>query len=143
MPRFQKSIDMNVPPEKAYAYLSDIRNHADWSSHGLKVEMTSPEPVAVGSTFSSTGNQMGEHKGIVTIAELIPNKKIVYESSDDTGKMRHAFELAAQNGGTRVTKSFETVKTGLLLTVFRPMMYIVQPSMLNKDLTAIKAKLES
>lgn len=143
MPRFEKSIDINVPPQQAYDYLSDITKHGEWGSHNLTVEKTSDGPVAVGSTFGSTGHQMGTHKGVVTITALDPGKKIVYESSDDTGVMRHAFEFAPQNGGIRVTKSFETVKTGLMLTVFRPMMYVVQPRMLQNDLAKIKAKLEA
>ena len=143
MPRFEKSIDINVPPQKAFDYVSDISKHAEWSSHGLSVEKTSPGLLAVGSTFGTTGHQMGKHTGVVTITELVPNQKVVYESNDDTGRMRHAFEFAQQNGGTRVTKSFETVKTGLMLTLFRPMMYLVQPKMLQNDLAKIKAKLES
>ena len=143
MPRFEKSMDINVPPQKAFDYVSDITKHAEWSSHGLSVEKTSQGPMAVGSTFSTTGHQMGTHKGVVTITELIPGQKVVYESNDDTARIKHAFELAPQNGGTRVTKSFETVKTGLMLTLFRPMMYVVQPKMLQNDLAKIKAKLES
>jgi uncharacterized protein YndB with AHSA1/START domain len=142
MPRFEKSIDINVPPQKAFDYLSDVTKHAEWSSHGLSVEKTSPGPIAVGTTFSTTGHQMGTHTGVVTITELVPGQKVVYESSDDTGRMKHAFEVAPQNGGTRVTKSFETIKTGLMLTIFRPMMYVAQPKMLQNDLAKIKAKLE-
>ena len=86
---------------------------------------------------------MGTHTGVVTITELVPNQKIVYESNDDTGRIRHSFTLAAQNGGTRVSKSFETVKTGVMLTIFRPMMYVVQPRMLGADLQKIKSRLEA
>ena len=143
MPRFEKSIDINVPPQKAFDYVSDITRHAEWSIHGLSVEKTSSGPLAVGSTFKTTGHQMGTHTGVVTITELVPNQKVVYESNDDTARVKHAFELVPQNGGTRVTKSFETVKTGVMLTIFRPMMYVVQPMSLQRDLQTIKQKLES
>jgi hypothetical protein len=86
---------------------------------------------------------MGTHRGVVTIRELVPGQKIVYESDDDTARIRHAFDLAPQDGGTRLTKSFETVKTGLLLTVFRPMMYVVAPRSLQNDLRKIKERLEA
>jgi len=143
MPRFARTIDVSCPPDKAYSYLSDIVNHAGWSSHGLKVTKTSDGPVAVGTTFSTEGQQMGTHHGVVTITELVPGQKIVYESNDDTGRMRHEFDLAPDNGGTRLTKSFEPIKTGLMLTIFRPMMYVVQPRMLDADLRKIKAQLET
>jgi len=143
MSRFQSSLTVNCPPQKAYDYLADITHHADWSSHGLAVEKTSEGPVAVGSTFATTGYQMGTHTGVVTITELVPGQKIVYESNDDTGRIRHFIELTPQNGGTNITKGFETVKTGLLLTVFRPMMYIVAPRGMKADLQKIKTHLES
>jgi uncharacterized protein YndB with AHSA1/START domain len=143
MPRFERSITVNCPSQKAYDYLADITHHPDWASHNLAVEKTSAGPIAAGSTFSSTGHQMGTHTGVVTITELVPNKKIVYESNDDTGKMRHSFTFAAENGGTRIAKSFETIKTGFMLTVFRPMMYVVQPRMLAADLQKIKSRLEA
>jgi len=143
MSRFERSITVNCLPQKAYEYLSDVTHHPDWSSHGLAAEKTSAGPVAVGSTFATTGHQMGTHVGVVTIAELVPNQKIVYESNDDTARMRHYFVFAAENGGTRVTKGFETVKTGVMLTVFRPMMYVVAPRSLKADLQKIKSRLES
>jgi uncharacterized protein YndB with AHSA1/START domain len=143
MPRFERSITVNCPPQKAYDYLADVDHHPDWASHNLSVEKTSAGPIAVGSTFSSTGHQMGTHTGVVTITELVPNQKIVYESNDDTGQIRHSFTLAAENGGTRIAKSFETIKTGFMLTVFRPMMYVVQPRLLSTDLQKIKSRLEA
>jgi uncharacterized protein YndB with AHSA1/START domain len=99
MSRFAKSIDVRCPPDKAFAYLSDITKHGEWGAHGLTVEKTSEGPIAVGSTFSSVGHQMGTHKGVVTLTELVPNEKIVYESNDDTGRMRHEFDFAPANGG--------------------------------------------
>lgn len=143
MPRFERSITVNCPPQKAYDYLADVAHHPDWASHNLSVEKTSAGPIAVGSTFNSTGHQMGTHTGVVTITELVPNQKIVYESNDDTGQIRHSFTLAAENGGTRIAKSFETIKTGFMLTVFRPMMYVVQPRLLSADLQKIKSRLEA
>lgn len=143
MPRFEKSIDINVPPQKAYEYLADVAKHGEWGAHNLTAEKTSEGPIAVGTTFSTLGHQFGAHKGVVTIRELVPNQKIVYESNDDTAQMRHTFVLAPQNGGTRVTKVFETIKTGLLLTIFRPSMYLVAPRNVQADLKRIKAKLES
>jgi hypothetical protein len=86
---------------------------------------------------------MGTHTGVVTITELVPNQKIVYEANDDTGHIRHSFTFAAENGGTRIAKSFETIKTGLVLTVFRPMMYVVAPRGLSEDLQKIKSRLEA
>ena len=107
------------------------------------MEKTSTGPIAVGSTFSTTGHLMGTHTGVVTITELVPNQKIVYEANDDTGHIRHSLTFAAENGGTRIAKSFEPIKTGFMLTVFRPMMYVVAPRGLTEDLQKIKSRLEA
>jgi uncharacterized protein YndB with AHSA1/START domain len=143
MPRFEKSIYVNVPPQKAYEYLSDVTKHGEWAGHNLSGKKTSEGPIAVGATFETVGHQMGAHKGVVTIRELVPNQKIVFESNDDTAQVRHTFELTPRNGGTHITKTFETIKTGLILTIFRPSMYFVGPRMIQKDLQHIKGRLEA
>jgi hypothetical protein len=30
VPRFERSIDINVPQQKAYEYLADVTKHGEW-----------------------------------------------------------------------------------------------------------------
>lgn len=143
MAKFQQSITVSAPPEKAYEFLADISRHAEWSGHGLQVQKTSDGPVAVGATYSTIGKQMGTHKGEVTVTQLNPYSQITYESLDDTGHFRHGFLLAARDGGTEITKTVEPLKKGLLLTLLGPGMGLLVPRGLRADLAKIKERLEA
>ena len=140
---YERSTTVNCTPDKAFAYVSDIAKHADWSTHGLEVEKTSEGPVAVGSTYATTGHLMGTHKAEVRIVDLVPNEKVVYECSDDTGQFRHYISVAPENGATRLTKGVEPIKTNTLLTILGPFRGLIIPRGLAADLRRIKQKLEA
>lgn len=144
MAEFSNALTVNCPPEKAFVYLSDIAKHPEWAAHPLEIERTSEGPIAVGSTFSSVGKQMGTHSGTVTIVELVPNEKIVYESDDDVARVRHSVLLAPVDGGTMITKSSNILeKRGLALKLASPMLGMIVPRGLGRDLESIKAQLEA
>lgn len=143
MPRVERETTVNVPAAKAFPYLADVSRHVEWAGHSLEVQQTSEGPIAVGSTFSSVGHQLGTHKGQVTITELVPNEKIVYEAQDDVGHFRHSFVLAEQDGATRVTKGLEPLKLSLLFRLLSPfILRVAAPKGLAGDLQRIKEKLE-
>ena len=145
MARIEKEITVNAPAEKIFAYLADITKHGEWgqTQHKLTVEKTSDGPFGQGSTFRSVGKQFGTQNDTVTITEYVPNQRVVYESRGKAGHIRHAFQLAPADGGTRVTKSFDVVKAGFPFVLFLPMAKaFIIPGALSSDLQRIKAKLE-
>lgn len=144
MAEFSKALVVNCPPEKAFGYLSDIAQHPKWAANPLEIEKTSDGPIAVGTTFRSVGKLMGTHSGTVTIRELVPNEKIVYEADDDTGLVRHTILLAPADGGTMITKSSDIVeKRSLTLKLATPLLGMIVPRGLGQDLQSIKTQLEA
>ena len=144
MPAIERQIMINASPEQVYRYVSDIARHPEWAGHDLKIESTSPGPVAVGSTFTSIGHQMGEHKAQVRVTVLQPNSSVVFEAEDDTGHFRHYFRLQAGDGGTQLTKGSDPLRLSLMLKLLMPIgrLYMV-PRGLEGDLKRIKARLEA
>src|SRR5438094_887517 len=104
MPRIEKQIVVQSPPEKVYDYLADLGRHGEWAGDKLQIHQTSEGPVAVGTTFESNSSQMGKHNAIVTVTDLVPNQRIGYEANDNTGHWRHEIDLEPADGGTRITK---------------------------------------
>ena len=142
----EQQIVINAPAEKVFSYLADISKHGEWGqpSQKLQVEKTSEGPIGQGSTFRSVGQQFGRQEDTVTITEYVPNQRVVYESQGKAGHIRHAFQLAAADGGTRVTKSFDVVKAGFPFALFLPMAKaFIIPGALSSDLKRIKAKVEA
>jgi hypothetical protein len=100
----------------------------------------------VGSAFETVGHQFGEQPGTVTLTELVPNQKIVYESDGPVGHFRHGFVIKDNGDGTvLVTKTFEPIKvTNLPLKILGPIIRgFIAPKGLDGDLARIKQNLES
>ena len=143
MAGIERQTTVNAAAAKVFEYVSDISRHPEWAAHKLEVEKTSDGPIAVGSTFSAVGHEMGTHRAQVKIAELVPNSKVVYEAEDDTGHFRHYFQLQEENGATRVTKGIEPLKLSLMFKLLSPIaLTFMVPRGLDGDLKRIKAKLE-
>lgn len=142
--RYTKETVINAPAEKVYAYLADLSRHTEWASHPLKLEPASPGAfTAVGSTFASVGHQFGrDNTETVTVRELVPNQSIIYESNGKGGLTRHTFALIAANGGTRLSKSMESVSWPAFTKLLTPFFMIALPAAMATDLKRIKAKLE-
>jgi uncharacterized protein YndB with AHSA1/START domain len=141
----EQQITINAPAEKVFNYLADISKHGEWGkpSQKLQVEKTSEGPVGQGSTFKSVGQQFGQQNDTVTIAEYVPNQRVVYESQGKAGHIRHTFELSPSGGGTQVTKRVEVVKAGFPFVIFQPIVKaFILPGAMQSDLQRIKEKLE-
>jgi uncharacterized protein YndB with AHSA1/START domain len=138
-------IVINSPAEKVFAYVSDLSKHSEWTNPGHKVVITktSDGPIGQGTTFEHTGQQFGEQHDTVTITELAPNQRLVYESNGSAGEIRHIIELAPADGGTQVTKTFDIVKPKFPLNVLAPIINtFIQPGAIRSDLGRLKANLE-
>ena len=143
MARIERQTTLDVPPEKAFSYVADIPKHSEWAGDKLEIEPASQGPLAVGSTFNCVGHQMGTHHGELTITELVPNQKIVFESDDNTGRFRHGFIVKNQEGKTVLIKSVEPLQMRGPLRLIGPIaMSLMVPRAINADLKRIKAKLE-
>ena len=143
MGRIEQSATINVPPEKAFDYLSDVTRHIEWGSHLASADKTSDGPIVVGSTFNTVGKLFGTHEAEVKITELVPNQKIAFESQDDSGHFRHEFVLAPSNGGTAVTKAVEPLQTKGPLKLFSPILPLIVRRGFATDLKKIKERLET
>ena len=143
MARIERQTTLEVAAEKAFSYLSDIPKHSEWAGDKLEIEPASQGPLAVGSAFSCIGHQMGTHHGRITITELVPNEKLVFESDDNTGRFRHGFIVQNQEGKTVLIKSVEPLEMRGPLRIIGPIaMGFMVPRAIAGDLKRIKARLE-
>ncbi len=143
MAQFVKETTVKAAPREVFAYLADLTRHSEWASHNLEVTQTSTGDIGVGSTFSSVGHQMGTHRDNLAVTEYAEGERFAFESRGDAGVTSHAFDLAAVDGGTRVTKTFELVRPSMMTRFALPMLMIMAPKVLEKDLSTIKSHLDS
>ena len=146
MGTIERQTSIKASDAVVFTYLSDVNNHAQWAGHQLEVTPKSAGPIEVGSAFETVGHQFGEQPGTVTITELVPNSKIVYESDGKVGHFRHGFVIKDNGDGTSlVTKTMEMIEVkSLPLKVLRPIVSsFIAPKGLDGDLQRIKEKLET
>lgn len=141
MATIEKQITINAPVDRVFSYVADFPRHSEWARQPLKIEATGP--IQQGSKFKSVGKQFGEHEDEVTVTEFVPNQKLAFESMGDAGHLRHAFTLAGEGGGTRLTKSVEPVKLAGMAMLMSPIlkMFLI-PQGVQSDLQRIKEKIE-
>lgn len=145
MPMAERSVLINAPVDKVFAYLADFKRHPEWAQHDLKLEQTSAGAVEVGATFHSVGHQMGrEFESEVRITEFVPGQKIAFESEGKDFHFSHHFLLQSENGGTRLTKGGEPKRVGFPFNLLLPVLSVfgVINRGLDGDLARIKANLE-
>ena len=46
---------VRAPLQPAFAYVSDLTRHSEWSGGELKIEAVTPGPIAVGKEYFSRG----------------------------------------------------------------------------------------
>jgi hypothetical protein len=141
-----------VPPQVAFAYLSDLTRHNEWAMNpGLKVEQTSPGAVTAGATFRSCGTQFGIKLGDeLRVTRFEPPFQFDYEASGLKGPLassgyviHHAIELEKAEEGTLVTKEMRVGEIGFPYSLFKPFIELVLKRRMAKDLKRIAAKLEA
>src|SRR5438105_4799231 len=88
------TIQVNVPPDKAYAYIADVGRHGEWGSDadGMWIKPDKDGAPAVGNVYKAEGTLLGKRNpSTVTITALTPPKSVEIEAEDSSGISGHVF----------------------------------------------------
>jgi uncharacterized protein YndB with AHSA1/START domain len=114
----EASVHVDAPPEKLYALVSDVTRMGEWSPETVSCEWidgaTGP---AVGAKFkgrNKDGFMRWSTKPEVTAVE--PGREFAFKTSETV--WRYVFE--PEEGGTKVTESFDVVSYPRLLSIVAP-----------------------
>ncbi|HWO72050.1 MAG TPA: SRPBCC family protein [Dehalococcoidia bacterium] len=135
---------IRVNPEQAFAYLSDLTRHPEWSADSLRLEQATPGELGPGSRYLSHGRQFGQAlDDEVEIIAVEPNARFEFEARGRGGVFRHAFYFECGDGGTLVTKEMRPLKIIFPFGVLRPITEWFLARRMAKDLERIAGKLEA
>jgi uncharacterized protein YndB with AHSA1/START domain len=143
MLRYRSSILIAAEPQRVFDYLAVLTRHPEWAGDELTIEAIDPGPVRHGSRFRSTGRQLGLRHDDIVVTRFEPPERLEFETDGDEGRFRNGFELTAVAGGTRLSKTFQSLQTrGLarLAQLFYPLWG--RPTM-RADLRRIKSRIEN
>ncbi|MCH7786641.1 MAG: SRPBCC family protein [Chloroflexi bacterium] len=145
--RIQRQITVNAPPSVVYSYLIDFPRHVEWASSSLSITQTSSGPVEVGSTFvSETSQSKRSQQDQLTVTELEPDSKIVFETEGAAGLSRLYFLIEGTGDGTLLTKGMEGAGEPLFIKIISPVFPVIGKRigkrLFDGDLQRIKFRIE-
>jgi len=100
---------VRVPPETAFAYVSDITRHNEWTVNQVKITPLTPGPVRLGSKYAAVGRQGGKDwPSELEVTGYEPPHRFEFTATGgpigtpEGDPHRHEFLFAPQNGGTQL-----------------------------------------
>ena len=136
------TVQVKVPPDKAYGYVSDLSRHAEWGDQAdeMKIEAEQPGPPKVGGKYKAVGKLVGKvNPSTVTITALEPPRRIEFEAEDSSGISGHVFTFGPQDGGTLITRQMFGVKRPW----YGPILFLVFKGAIDKNYNSALANLKS
>src|SRR5262245_15920042 len=83
------------PPDQVFAFVEDARNRPRWDDSVISEELTSPEPIGVGSTVCTRMRSMGrEYQYTWEVVEHDPPRRMVVESTSGPFPTTLVFQLS-------------------------------------------------
>lgn len=141
-----RSIYIEAPADRVFAYLVDVERHVEWSgelSFGLEtVEKVTPGPLRAGSVFKSMG-RLSSRAGVEdtsTVTEIEPHRRLAWEtvssSAQQQNTFRWAYTLEHQGEGTRLIYSLEArhFRPKPLRLWFPPLLWLVDRQIFGREM---------
>lgn len=131
------------PPDEVFAFVEDARNRPRWDETVISEELTSPEPIGVGTTVSTRLRSMGrEYQYTWEVVEHQPPSRMTIESTSGPFPTTLAFQLSGREGGTWVEFSVTGRPAGLL-RLFGPFIARGTQTNLDRSFPRLKQVLEA
>ena len=137
------AVQISRPVDEVFAFVSDARNRPRWDESVDSEELTSPEPIGVGTTVRTSLRSMGRDYVLTwEIVEHEPPHRQTIESTSGPFATTLAYELSAQDGGTLVEFSVTGRPTGVL-RLLQPLIARNAQKSLDRGFPRLKRVLEA
>jgi carbon monoxide dehydrogenase subunit G len=114
---FTRSVSVVIarPVDDVFAYVADARNRPQWDESVGTEELTSPEPIGVGTTVHTTLRSMGsDYEYDWEVVQHDPPERMTIESTSGPFSTTLAYAVKPRAGGSAVDFSVTGRPTGLL-----------------------------
>jgi Polyketide cyclase / dehydrase and lipid transport len=131
------------PLDEVFAFVSDARNRTSWDDSVESEELTSPEPIGVGTTVRTRMRSMGRDYEIDW--EIVKHEPPTYQRIESTSApfpTTLVYDLARDTYGTSVRFSLTGRPAGLL-RLMQPLLARTTQRNLDNGFAQLKEVLES
>ena len=142
---FTRSVAVLVsrPRDEVFAFVADARNRPQWDESVDSEELTSPEPIGVGTTLRTKLRSMGrEYVYTWEVVEHDPPRRMRIESTSGPFPTALTYELSDTAGDTAVHFSVAGHPDGLL-RLLQPLIARNTQKNLDRGFERLKQLLES
>lgn len=137
------AVQISRPPDEVFAFVWDARNRPLWVQSVDTEQLTSPEPIGVGSTVRTGLRSMGRDYVLTwEITEHEPPGRQTIESTSGPFPTTLAYQLSARDGGTLVEFSVTGRPTGIL-RLLQPLIARNTQKNLDRGFPRLKRLLET
>ena len=140
--KVEKSIHVNCPPEKAFAFATDFANASKWMVGFMESKTLTDGETRVGTQYMFVSKLLGqkmEMKSEVVVWE--PPARYEYKTVDAPISMHGGFTFTPKDGGTQVG-FFAKGEFGGVLKIAEGMMKSQMDKQTDETLNALKKALE-
>ena len=103
---YEASVEINAPPEKVWAFVSDVKRYPDWVAFTDRLVSGGEEPLELGSVYREFGGPIDMFKSETTwrVTEIEPTTRQVHEGhGQGIDRILITMALTPSGDGTRLT----------------------------------------
>ena len=131
------------PPDDVFEFVADARNRPLWDDSVDSEELTSAEPIGLGTTVRTTLHSMGREYVLTwEIVEFEPPSRQTIESTSGPFPTTLEYQLTEQDGGTVVHFSVTGRPSGFL-RLLQPLLARNTQKNLDRAFPRLKRQLET
>jgi carbon monoxide dehydrogenase subunit G len=143
---FTRSVSVVItrPPDEVFAFVEDARNRPRWDDSVESEELTSPEPIGVGTTVHTRLRpSMGRsYEYTWEVTEHDPPDRMTIQSTSGPFPTTLAYQLEGHPGATRVDFAVTGRPTGVL-RLLQPLIARTIQKNLDRGFARLKQVLET
>jgi uncharacterized protein YndB with AHSA1/START domain len=137
--RFERSIDIDAPPEMVWDILTDIERWPEWTQSATRASREDSGRFGVGSRAKMW--LRGGPAAVWTVTSLDEGRAFTWENRSREVHAVGSHLVETRNGGSRVTLTFEA--RGLMSKVLWPLFRVVGPRNVRWEAEGLKRHAEA
>ncbi len=112
MPSVERTVTVDQPPEKVWAYLSDFRSTEDWDPPTVRTERTSGDG-GVGTTYHNVSKLLGSEQEVeYRVTEFVEGSRLQLAGDAGSIQLLDTITVEPSGTGTAVTYHAEFTPQG-------------------------------
>jgi hypothetical protein len=140
------AIDVSAPADEAFALISDIERHGEWSPQEFEATRIDSGPITVGSRYRTAGRK-GARKGHLRATEVEvtvfePPTRFGFAATETAGNYRTTFVISASGSGSHIERIVDPPTTGVVPFIRHVILAAVIRRYLQQNMDALKDRLD-